>query len=254
MERVTFLPVNGTRISCLLNPEHLVRRREAGLRRSESGSGHVTARLASDDLLLATGGGRTEYDLDLLFDTELAGQSPTKGGVPITDVRDLTGPLWDLAENQPGRSLTDPVSAVRMFWGTWNVLCAVEAVAERLERFDVSGHPQRSWLRMRLVRLAEPASDATAEVATVAPSSESVLAAVDEVTTIRTHHVAPVPGVGPDGEVSGGQTWVAVAEQHYPGRPWLWRLIASLFDEVDGPFVPPGVPLAIPEPPPGVGP
>ena len=48
----------------------------------------------SDDPLLYTGGGRTELDLDLLFDVSLAGSS-----VATRDVRDLTRAFWDLAEN-----------------------------------------------------------------------------------------------------------------------------------------------------------
>ena len=152
MERVTFLVADtGSRISCLLNPEKLVRRRLAGLRTAVSGSGVLAGPAASDDVLISTGGGRTELDLELLFDVEL---TPAQAApAAAVDVRDLTKPLWDLAENGPTR--TGP-AAVRFCWGLWNVLCVVTAVAEQLERFDASGTPGRSWLTMRLVRVPDP--------------------------------------------------------------------------------------------------
>jgi hypothetical protein len=62
------------------------------------------------------------------------------------DVRDLTGPIWDLA----GRP-----EVVRFVWGkSWNVPAVVGAVAERLEQFGPDGVPGRSWLRVRLAEVA----------------------------------------------------------------------------------------------------
>ena len=58
-----------------------------------SADGHGLA----DDPLLFTGGGRTELELDLLFDTQLGGST-----VETKDVQDLTRPLWELAENVTG--------------------------------------------------------------------------------------------------------------------------------------------------------
>ena len=56
MERVTFLVADtGSRISCLLNPEKLVRRRLAGLRTAVSGSGVLAGPAASDDVLISPG-------------------------------------------------------------------------------------------------------------------------------------------------------------------------------------------------------
>src|SRR5438132_13528251 len=97
MERVAFLiEETGVRLGCLLNPEGLVTRRIAGVRRRRSLSGHLTGTQLADDPLLYTGGGRMELELDLLFDVSLAGSSITSD-----DVRDLTRPLWDLGENVP---------------------------------------------------------------------------------------------------------------------------------------------------------
>lgn len=96
MERATFIVEStGERIPCLLNPEHVVVSRTAGLRRPQAGSGPVTGFGRSDEPLLHTGGGRTEMELRLLFDTALV-TDPT----PVTDVRDLTSRLWNLTENQ----------------------------------------------------------------------------------------------------------------------------------------------------------
>jgi hypothetical protein len=96
MERATFIVEStGERIPCLLNPEQVVVSRTSGLRRPWAGSGPVTGFGRSDEPLLHTGGGRTEMELRLLFDTALV-TDPT----PVTDVRDLTSRLWNLTENQ----------------------------------------------------------------------------------------------------------------------------------------------------------
>ncbi|HEY2342798.1 MAG TPA: hypothetical protein VGH90_07205, partial [Chthoniobacteraceae bacterium] len=77
MERVTFLVERtGERIPCLLNPECLEVRRSAGIVRRRSAGGAVIGNPRTDDPLVATGGGITEYQLKLLFDVDLlAGQS-----------------------------------------------------------------------------------------------------------------------------------------------------------------------------------
>src|SRR4051794_14316444 len=102
MERVAFIVDDSdTRIDCLLNPETVVIRREAGVRR-ELPTGPI-AGAGLDDPLIVTGGGRTELELDLLFDTGIA-------GAPDGDVRDLSGAIWRLSERS-----RDPV--VRFVWG-----------------------------------------------------------------------------------------------------------------------------------------
>ena len=98
MERVTFLlEETGQRIGCLLNPDSVVIRRRAGVQERRSAAGQLTGSALADDPLLFTGGGRTDLELDLLFDVSLT--SPTDA---TTDVQELTRPLWELAENVTG--------------------------------------------------------------------------------------------------------------------------------------------------------
>jgi nucleoid-associated protein YgaU len=158
MERVAFLiEESNQRLSCLLNPESLVLRREAGIQARRAGVGPLGGVGLKDDPLLFTGGGRTVLELDLLFDVELGGSSIT-----TEDVRDLTRPLWNLAENAAadgGEGYMRP-PIVRLVWGkSWNIPGVVAAVAERLERFTPAGLPRRSWMRMRLLRLSDPVTD-----------------------------------------------------------------------------------------------
>ena len=142
MERIAFLvDETGERIDCLINPETLVMRRLAGVRPAALPGAVMGA--DGDDVLLYTGGGRTELVLDLLFDVELmdAAHRPD-------DVRKLTSRLWRLADNGDGRP-----PQVRLVWGkTWNLPGVVVSVAERLDAIDATGNPRRSWLRLKLVR------------------------------------------------------------------------------------------------------
>ncbi len=156
MERVAFLiEETNERIGCLLNPETLVLRRVAGVRPRRSATGQLTGEGLTDDPLLYTGGGRTELDLDLLFDVSLAGSSIT-----TEDVRDLTLPLWELAENADRREGYGQPPLVRFIWGkSWNIPGVILAVSERLEHFTPEGMPRRSWLRMRMLRANEPPPD-----------------------------------------------------------------------------------------------
>ena len=156
MERVAFLvEEKNERIGCLLNPETLVMRRTAGVRPRRSATGQLTGEGLTDDPLLYTGGGRTELDLDLLFDVTLAGSS-----ISTEDVRDLTRPLWNLAENAARQEGYGRPPLVRFIWGkSWNIPGVIVAVAERLEYFTRDGVPRRSWLRMRMIRANEPPSE-----------------------------------------------------------------------------------------------
>lgn len=153
MDPVAFLlEETGERLPCLLNPPSLVARRSAGLRPRGSIGGALTGAGQADDPLLYTGGGRMELELDLLFDVALVGPHSA-----VEDVRDLTAPLWHLAENMPGEDGYGRPPRVRFIWGkSWNVPGVVAAVAERLEHFAADGTPRRSWLRMRFLRVAEP--------------------------------------------------------------------------------------------------
>ena len=181
MERVTFLiEKTGARVSCLLNPERLETRRSAGVMRRRGAGGVLLGGARSDDPLIATGGGVTEYDLSLLFDVDVANEGrappPVDPADPavlpppalVSDVRALTQPLWALSENATSDAGPGAPPAVRFIWGkSWNVPGIVLAVAERLERFDGNGVPGRSWLSMRLRRVEE----ATPTPALAAPTS-----------------------------------------------------------------------------------
>lgn len=152
MERAAFL-IEGTgeRIPCLLNPATVVMRRVAGVRPRLSSGGPLTGAGLADSPLLFTGGGVTELLLDLLFDVSLVGPMPQP-----ESVRALTEPLWRMAENQRREGEYGRPPQVRFVWGkTWNVPGVLVAVAERLEYFTQSGTPQRSWLRLRMLRTLE---------------------------------------------------------------------------------------------------
>jgi hypothetical protein len=235
MERVAFVVEStGERLGCLLNPETLQLSRSAGVRPRRGATGLLTSTAASDDPLLYTGGGRTELVLDLLFDIGIAGST-----IQTSDVRELTHPLWDLAESTPQHAGSAP-PVVRFLWGkSWNIPGVVTAVAERLEQFAADGSPARSWLRMRLVRVDEPGSGDSA-----APQASALAAAA---------------AAGPDEElahqvIGGGGTDAGAGERLediaflYYGDPSDWRLIAEANDLVDPSEIPPGTVLRIPAP------
>lgn len=270
MERVAFIKATGERISCMLNPEDIVHRRSAGLAPRRTGAGVSSGALMSDTPLLHTGGGRTELELQLLFDVDLlpppvqqtrAGPvltdesgSPTATQAPPAprrDVRDHTRPLWDLAENsdEDGRG----VPLVRFVFGKeWNMLAVVESLAERFENFDTSGTPGRSWLAMRLVRVPDPNPPASTDSRPVViPHSAAAAAAATRPIAVHT-----VIGAGPssDGEgPSGGETLPELAARYFDGRSALWRWIAdvNLLDDVVWPD--PGRELLIPPAPEALG-
>ena len=151
MIRATFLiEHSGQQLSCMLNPSDLVFRRTAGLGRRPSVRGPFTGGpTATDEPLLFTGGGVTELDLDLLFDVTIEGST-----IRTEDVRDLTRPLWQLAENALTEVGVARPPLVRFVWGkAWNFPGVVAAIAERFDLFQSTGVPQRSWLRMKMKRV-----------------------------------------------------------------------------------------------------
>lgn len=160
MERVAFvLEHSGEQLRCLLNPETLVMRRKAGIQPRQSSAAILTGHGLADDCYIQTGGGTTVLELDLLFDVNIAGSS-----IGSEDVRDLTRPFWNLAENNAKTGGSGQVPVCRFVWGkSWNIPGVVTAVAERLEHFNQDGVPQRSWLRMRLLRVNEPPAPTDAD-------------------------------------------------------------------------------------------
>ncbi len=155
MERVAFLiEETGERIGCLLNPEDLVIRRQAGVQARKVDGGLVTGADLADDQLLYSGGGNTELSMRLIFDVSIAGSS-----AQTNDVRDLTGPIWRLAEtaNTPGGYQFLPYC--RFVWGKfWNLYGLIIAVAERFEKFTQDGAPRRSWMSLLFRRVMEPSA------------------------------------------------------------------------------------------------
>ena len=212
MERACFLlEETGERLSCMLNPDSLVIRRVAGVRARRSIGGRLTGAGLADDPLLFTGGGSTQLELDLLFDTSLGGST-----LEATDVQELTRPLWELAENTATLDGAARLRTVRLVWGkSWNVPAVVVAVAERFERFDPSGSPQRSWLRMRLVRVGaasesggvvdQPLADLAVPTPGSVPEDQEIVHEVEGGETLADRAASPdtdadaEPGSGPAG-------------------------------------------------------
>lgn len=245
MERVAFLiEETGQRIACMLNPEDLVVRRQAGVRPRRSSGGALTGAGLADDALLFTGGGMTELHLNLMFDVSLAGSS-TK----VKDVRDLTYPLWQLAENAADEQNYGRPPLVRFVWGkSWNIPGIVSAVAERLDYFAPGGEPLRSWLSMRFIRVADSIAALRAERRT--PPPISLLHETTPQPTTRTG-TAPTQASRPEfqvHQVAAGERLDQLEFKFYGylGHPSLWRWLAS-FNNIDDPLhIPSGTPVQVP--------
>jgi Contractile injection system tube protein len=245
VERVAFLiEETGERIACMLNPEDMVVRRLAGVRPRRSAGGALTGAGLADDPLLFTGGGTTELHLNLLFDVSLGGSSTT-----VADVRELTYPLWQLAENAADERNYGRPPLVRFVWGkSWNIPGIVSAVAERLDYFSSGGEPLRSWLSMRFLRVAESASAVLAD----RPPLRS-LQLPEEVTPQPSTQTGTTPteSSGPEFQVhqiASGERLDQLEFKYYGylGHPSLWRWLAIINDVVDPLHIAPGTPLQIP--------
>jgi hypothetical protein len=156
MERVAFLIEDtGEHLGCLLNPETVLMSRTAGVEPRRSAGGKLTGAGLADDPLLFTGGGHTELRLDLLFDIDLAPAS-----LHVQDVRQMTRPIWALAENSAEVDRQRRPPSVRFVWGrAWNVPGIVTELAERFDRFSPDGSPLRSWMRLVFVRVGQSADE-----------------------------------------------------------------------------------------------
>lgn len=258
MERVILLvEATGSRIPCLLNPESLEIRRWAGITVQAPGISSAEPGDAADAPLAATGGGRTEWQLDLLFDVDLAGAHATvaderwnqalvrrrmsdpdpqsQDDRPIEDVRQLTAPLFALAETARSDAGRLSLPLVRVIWGKrWNLPGVVAAVAQRLERFAADGAPRRSWLRMRFLRVAAPIS--TPPVAPPPEPADAVAVGEalgqTELTTVR---------------VGDSERLDLIAARIY-GDPGYWRVIAAVNDLADPQVLLAGTVLRLPTP------
>jgi hypothetical protein len=236
MDRVTFLlERTGERIPCLLNPETIRMTRRAGVRRRQSSGGGLTGRSQSDHPLLYTGGGTTELQLDLLFDVTLGG-----GTLATDNVRDLTSPLWHLAENSVSEDGLGSLAVVRFVWGrVWNIPGIVAEVAERFEQFTSEGAPQRSWMRMRFVRVDVPEqepprpalnpealAELTAQLESNRPAADSSVA----------HEILGGGQESVDSNEPSGETEKLYNLAYEAGwHPSYWRLLAG-FNHIDDPL------------------
>jgi hypothetical protein len=254
VERVAFLiEETNERIGCLLNPDHLVLRRSAGVRARQSAGGQLTGSGLADDPVLYTGGGRTELECLLLFDVNLGDST-----IETEDVRTLTMPLWNLSENRPGTGDAAVAAAdgglgghaigggyggprvVRFVWGkSWNVPGIITSVAERLEQFTAEGVPQRSWLSLRLLRVNEPlAHQPDVPAATAPPVEPQDLENLNlDETQLLAHEVK---GGGEEGER------LDELAQRYYGDPSFWRLIAAFNNIADPMRIAGGTVLRLP--------
>jgi hypothetical protein len=254
MERVAFLIEHtGERIGCLLNPESIVRRRAAGLRRRRSAGGLLTGHGLSDDQLIYTGGGTTELNLDLLFDVSVSGST-----IATEDVRDLTAPLWALAENVPVEDGYGRPPLARFIWGkSWNIPGVIAEVAERLEWFTPEGIPRRSWLRMRMLRVAEsqsqpqavrhsnPAIAPALAAGSPAGANPATSASGAAVGGGRVYEVVGESSEGGSSEGGSSEPLYNIASRHGRSPSW-WKVIAE-HNGIDDPLrIAPGTQLQIP--------
>jgi hypothetical protein len=149
----------------------------------------------------------------------------------------LTLPLWRLAEG--GEIADDELrpTLVRFLWGkAWNVRAAVAAVAERFEAFGQDGAPRRSWMRMLLLRVADPA-----------PQPEQMEGIETLEDTADVHQVLGGGAAESEGEpaMPPGERLDELAER-YLGDASAWKQIAE-FNDVDDPLhLPSGATLGIP--------
>ncbi|MEH0841039.1 hypothetical protein V6U81_01420 [Micromonospora sp. CPCC 205711] len=234
MERVAFLvDETGARVDCLLNPETVQVTRLAGIRPRGVGGGQLVGAGLADDPLVYTGGGRTELVLDLLFDTDLV-----EAQARPEDVRTLTRPLWMLAENSAAEQGRLRPPLIRLVWGkTWNVPGVIVAIAERFDAFTLTGSPRRSWLRLKLVRVAESADQAHEGF------EEELAAAATPTATPGSAVVA-----AGDGSAMPGYSGVRfdLLAHDALGSPLRWRLLAEHNRITDPLTVPAGTALAVP--------
>jgi hypothetical protein len=236
MERVAFIvDATGERIDCLLNPETLEVKRQAGVRPRATAAGQLVGAGLADDPVLFTGGGRTELVLDLVFDVDIAESKRS-----LDDVRELTGRLWQLAENSATERGSVRPPLVRFVWGkAWNLPGVIVSIAERFDAFGEAGAPRRSWLRIRLLRVAESA-------ASTARSFDAELTTPAQATPMRSGQDA-VQAIG-DGDSADGFSGVRfdLLASNALGNPQRWRQLAE-HNTIANPLdVPPGAVLSIP--------
>jgi nucleoid-associated protein YgaU len=127
-----------------------------------------------------------------------------------------------MAENTQQRQGYTQPAQVRFLWGkAWNVPAVVQSVAERFERFTLQGRAQRSWLRLRMLRVNETVPQPRARTSFLLSDvpSQDEIGSPEE--TWGAH------------EQTQGERLDQLATRTY-GDPSLWRLIAAA-NNVDDP-------------------
>lgn len=245
MDRVGFLvESSGVRLGCLLNPETFEISRVSGVRPRQSAGGLLTGRGLRDDPLHFTGGGTTEVKMDLLFDVGLAGSS-----IQSQDVRDLTGPLWQLAENAVDDEGRGHLPLVRFVWGkAWNIPGVISAIGERFEDFSAEGIPRRSWVRVRFLRVddipTQPARVGAAGSMGALPPEGMPTANTVGADYLPAHELVGGPAAAAD-TPGAGDRLDTLAQRVY-GDASLWRWLA-VFNHIDDPLhIPAGQIVQIP--------
>jgi len=244
VERVAFLiEKTNQRISCWLNPEDgedaFTIERSSGVAREPQNS--LSRTRLRDNPVVFRSRGDTRLNLKLLFDVTLTGST-----VRTSDVRDLTHPIWQLAEYTTPSTTSQELPRVRFIWGrAWDIPVVVESVAERFERFTAGGVPQRSWMSLRLLRLTDEVSPAN-------PPRRYSPADIPEFNNQRQLSTSGFPLDDPSwgvhellGGDTGGESLWQLAHNQY-GNPSLWRLIARANDIDDPTSISPGTLLRIP--------
>lgn len=195
MEKVAFLiDETGEHFACLLNPETVVLSRTAGVEPRRSAGGRLTGAGLADDPLLFTGGGHTELRLDLLFDVDLA-----PSNLHVTDVRQMTRPIWKLAENSAEVDKKRRPPGVHFLWGrAWDMPGIVTEVAERFDRFAADGSPLRSWMRLVFVRVGQSADEEGGENYELAQRLPVVDLTAPPADTVAVPGDGGLEGIAPD--------------------------------------------------------
>lgn len=242
MERVAFLiDRTSERLSCMLNPERLVVRRTAGVQPRRSVGGVLTGAGLSDDPLFYTGGGATELNLDLLFDVSIGGST-----INTEDVRELTAPLWALAENRLGGERYGEPPLARFVWGkSWNMPGVVVSVAERLEYFTPGGTPMRSWLRMCFRRVSQPSRGGASSVSAGSGSGVDRRKPRTGSDMELAHEVHGGSANRQESSQGSSERLDEIAHRYY-GDASAWRAVAAYNSINDPTRIPAGTVLHIP--------
>lgn len=230
MERVTFLVERtGERIPCLLNPEYLEVRRTAGIVRRRNAGGAVIGNPRTDDPLIATGGGTTDYELKLLFDVDLLGAASSS------------------AMPTPSAATVAPATSGE------GAFSAALASSDALEEGDTAEPATGSDEPTEDPEPAGGTEEAGEAPATPAPSSVDVRSLTQPLWALAENGEPLNGNVAPQRvRFIWGRSWnvpgviLSVAERHeqfdaegVPKRSWLSLLLRRVEEEVEAGSTPP---------------